>query len=80
MPLPRGQRVHELPARIKATRRSAYSDNREFLIAARRATRRQRAPARSRPDRFGLTQMGRLSPDQTLRHEVLTSTRTVGQG
>ena len=57
------QRVHELPASIKATRRGAYADNREVPTAATRAARRKRAPARSRPHRFGLTRTGRLSLD-----------------
>jgi len=48
-----GQRVHQLPAGIKATRRGAYSDNREISRAARTATRREGALARSRPGRFG---------------------------
>ena len=34
MPIAGGQRVYELPARVKAARRGAYSDNREVLSAA----------------------------------------------
>ena len=48
------QGPHELPAGIKATRRGAYSDDGKVPEAARRATRRQDTPARSRPGRFGL--------------------------
>jgi len=48
-----GQRLYKLPAGIKATRRGAYSDNREVSRAAPTATRREGALARSRPRRFG---------------------------
>jgi hypothetical protein len=52
------QRVYELPARIKTTRGGAYSDNREVPSAAKLAARRPGAPARSRPNHFGLTRTG----------------------
>ena len=54
------QRVHKLPASIKAARRGAYSDDREVRRAARRSARRHGAPARSRRGSTGLMS-GRLS-------------------
>jgi hypothetical protein len=49
------QRVDKLAAGIKATRRGAYSDNREVPSAAKLAGHHGGAMTRSRPYRFSLT-------------------------